>query len=280
VTTGPIRAATVEISTYRELLVNLVRRELRSRFRRTFLGWGWSLLQPIMMTAVYALVLGVFFKAKPPPGDPSGMDNFAFFLLSGVVPWTLFSAGLGAAIGSVANAGGLITRVWFPRQLLPMAAILALAFTAMIELGVLAVAVTVFEQVVLIQFIPVALVLLGLQVMFTMGVSLWLAAANVRYKDVEYLTGVFLLAYFYLTPILYPVSFIPDTSILGTSITWRDVFLANPMARFVMAYRNVFYDVTLPGLNTMLWLVGWSTVVFALGFRYFVRRSPRFAEEM
>lgn len=279
-TTRTLRAATAEISSYRELLVNLVQRELRSRFRRTFLGWGWSFLQPIMMTAVYAVVLGVFLDATPPPGEPSGIDNFAFFLLAGVVPWTLFAAGLGAAIGSVANAGGLITRVWFPRELLPMAAILALAFTALIELGVLGLAVSLFEQVILIQYLPVALVLVALQAMFTMGVSFWLAAANVRYKDVEYLTSVFLLAYFYLTPILYPASFIPDTPILGTSVTWRELLLANPMARFVMAYRNVFYDVTLPGLNTMLWLVGWSTAVFILGFRFFVRRSARFAEEM
>jgi ABC-2 type transport system permease protein len=280
VTERSLSVAVSEISAYRELLVNLVRRELRSRFRRTFLGWGWSFMQPIMMTAVYSVVLGVFLEATPSPGDPSGIDTFAFFLLAGVVPWGLFAGGLGAAIGSVANAGGLITRVWFPRELLPMSAILALAFTAVIELSVLAAAVTVVEQVVLIQYLPVALVLVALQAIFTMGVSFWLAAANVKFKDVEYLTSVFLLAYFYLTPILYSPEFIPDTPVLGTSITIRDIALANPMARFVMAYRNIFYDVRLPGLNTMLWLVGWSLAVFLLGFRYFARRADRFAESM
>jgi lipopolysaccharide transport system permease protein len=278
--TRTMTTALAEISAYRELLVNLVRRELRSRFRRTFLGWGWSFMQPIMMTAVYAIVLGVFLKAQPAPGDPSGIDTFAFFLLAGVIPWGLFAGGLGAAIGSIANAGGLITRVWFPRELLPMASIYALAFTATIELSVLAIAVTVFEQVMLLQYLPIALFLVLLQSVFTIGVSFWLSAANVRYKDVEYLTSVFLLAYFYLTPILYPPSFVPDTPVFGTSVTWQDVALANPMARFVMAYRNIFYDVRLPGLNTMLWLIGWSLVVFVLGFRYFVRRSDRFAEEM
>jgi ABC-2 type transport system permease protein len=269
-----------EIRAYRELLVNLVRRELRSRFRRTFLGWGWSFMQPIMMTIVYAIVLGVFLKATPQPGDPSGIDTFAFFLLAGVIPWSLFAGGLGAAIGSIANAGGLITRVWFPRQLLPMASIYALAFTATIELAVLGIAVTVFEQVMLLQYLPVALVLVFLLSIFTLGVSFWLAAANVRYKDVEYLTSVFLLAYFYLTPVLYPPSFVPDTEILNTSVTWQELALANPMARFVMAFRNIFYDVTMPGLNTMLWLVGWSALAFVLGFRFFIHRSDRFAEEM
>jgi lipopolysaccharide transport system permease protein len=280
VSTRTLTDAYQDIVSYRELLVNLVRRELRSRFRRSFLGWGWSFMQPLLMTAVYAVVLGVFLKAKPAPGDPSGIDTFAFFLLAGVVPWNLFAGGLGAAIGSVANAGGLITRVWFPRELLPMSAVLALAFSTLIELGVLAVAVSVFEQVMLLQYLPIALLLVVLQVAFTCGVSFWLAASNVRYKDVEYLTGIFLLAYFYLTPILYPITFVPEDELFGTSITVRDVFLANPMARFAMAYRNIFYDNRMPGLNTMVWVAVWSIAVFFLGIRYFSRRADRFAEAM
>ena len=100
-TTRTITTAIREVVTYKELLFNLTRRELRSRFRRSFLGWGWSFMQPVLMTAVYALVLGQFFKATPAPGDPSGIDTFVFFLLAGVVPWSLFAGGLGAGVGSV-----------------------------------------------------------------------------------------------------------------------------------------------------------------------------------
>lgn len=269
-----------EIHQYRELLVNLTRRELRSRFRRSFLGWGWSFMQPLMMTAVYVLVLGTFLKITPASGDPSGIDTFAFFLLAGVVPWNLFGGGLSAAIGSVANAGGLITRVWFPRELLPLSAILAAGFTLLVELSILVVVISIFEQVMLLQYLPLLLVLAFLLVLFTAGISMWLAAINVRFKDVEYLTGVFLLAYFYLTPILYSIDFIPETPILGTGVTYRDVALVNPLARFVMAFRNILYDVRLPGLETMLWVTGWSFVVFFLGLRFFARRADRFAEAM
>jgi ABC-2 type transport system permease protein len=237
-------------------------------------------MQPVLMTAVYALVLGTILKVKPAPGDPSGIDTFAFFLLAGVIPWSLFAGGLGAMVGSIANAGGLITRVWFPRELLPMSAIMALGFTTLIELGVLALAVSVVEQVILIQYIPVLLVLVALEILFTAGIGMWLAACNVKFKDVEYLTSVFLLAYFYLTPVLYSPTLIPERQILGTSLTWRDVALANPMARFVMAYRNVLYDVRLPGFETMLWLIGWSVAAFFLGLRFFARRADYFAEAM
>jgi ABC-2 type transport system permease protein len=275
-----VRTALKDVAEYRELLRNLSQRELRSRFRRSFLGWGWSFMQPVLMTAVYAIVLGLILDVPPPPGVPSGIDTFAFFLLAGVIPWSLFAGGLGATVGSIANAGGLITRVWFPRELLPISAILALGFTMLIELTVLAVAVTVFEQVFLLHLVPILLALVVLEVLFTTGIGMWLAACNVKYKDVEYLTSVFLLAYFYLTPVLYSPTYIPDTTILGTSITWRDVALINPMARFVMAFRNVLYDVTLPGLETVLWLVGWSIAAFYLGLRFFARRADYFAEAM
>jgi ABC-2 type transport system permease protein len=272
--------AVTDIRSYRELLTNLTRRELRSRFRRSFLGWGWSFMQPLLMTAVYAIVLSQIFTVPLIPGDPSGVDTFAFFLLAGVIPWNLFAGGLGAAVGSVSNAGGLITRVWFPRELLPLSTILAIGFSTAIELSVLMVAVMIFEQVMILQFLPVLVVLAVLQILFTAGISMWLAACNVRFKDVEYLTSVLLLAYFYLTPVLYPVTFIPEKAFLGTSYDWRDVALINPMARFVMAYRNVLYDGRLPGLQTMLWVAGWSIAVFYLGLRFFARRSERFAEAM
>jgi ABC-2 type transport system permease protein len=265
---------------YRDLLKNLTQRELRSRYRRSVLGWGWSLLQPALMTAVYAIMLGVYFGISPDPGDPSGIDVYAFFLLAGLLPWNFFSSSLTTSMGTIVNAGGLMTRVWFPRLLLPVSSILALAVSLLIELGILTVAITVVTQTFLLHLLPVAVVLVILLVFFTSGIAFWLAASNVRYRDVEYLTGVLLLAYFYLTPVIYPVTFVPDTPVLGTSITWRQVALVNPMARFAMAFRNVFYDVRLPGLPTMLWLIGWSLVAFYAGTAFFVRRSDRFAEMM
>ena len=273
-----VKEALTDIVAYRDLLWNLTQRELRSRYRRSFLGWGWSLLQPALMTAVYAVMLGSFFKIKPAPGDPSGITIFAFFLLAGVLPWNLFAGSLTGSMGAVANAGGLITRVWFPRELLPLGVIAAMAISMMIEFGVLSTAIWLIGGHFIFQYAPVVLVLVVLQVMFTSGVSFWLAACNVRFKDVEYITGVLLLAYFYLTPIIYAPSYIPDTPAFGTSITYRQIALANPMARFAMAYRNIFYDVRLPGLNTMLFLVVWSIAAFFIGLRFYVRRADRFAE--
>jgi lipopolysaccharide transport system permease protein len=274
-----VLASIREVHQYRDLLKNLTQRELRSRYRRSILGWGWSLLQPALMTAVYAIMLNYYLRIDIRPGDPSGIDVFAFFLLSGLLPWNFFAAALTTSMGTIVNAGGLMTRVWFPRLLLPMSAVLALGFSLLIELGILTVVVSLFTQRFILHLLPVVVVLVALLGMFTAGLAFCLAAANVRFRDVEYLTGVLLLAYFYLTPVIYASDFVPEKQVIG-SITVRDISLANPMARFAMAFRNVYYDVRLPGLPTMLWLVGWSLLTFFLGTRFFVRRANRFAELM
>jgi ABC-2 type transport system permease protein len=272
--------AVKEALRYRDLLKNLTQRELRSRFRRSVLGWGWSLLQPALMTAVYAIMLGQYFKVKPEAGDPSGIHLFAFFLLAGMLAWNFFSASLTTAMGTIVNAGGLMTRVWFPRLLLPLSAILALAVSLLIELGILSLAITVTTRTFVMHMLPIAALLVALLALFTAGIAFWLAACNVRFRDVEYLTNVLLLAYFYLTPVIYAPTFVPDTHAFGTPWTWRELALANPMARFAMAFRNVFYDVRLPGFNTVLWLIGWSLFSFYFGTQFFVRRADRFAEMM
>ena len=265
---------------YRDLLKNMIQRELRARYRRSALGWGWSLLQPALMTAVYSLMLTKFLRIPPEVGDPSGIHVYALFLLAGLLPFNFFSASLTTGMGSISNAGSLMTRVYFPRLVLPLSAVFALGVSLLIELGILTVAVSLFTQTFLLHLLPVALVLVMLLALFTSGVTMFLAAWNVRYRDVEYITSVLLLAYFYMTPIIYGTTFIPATPFLGTGLTWRDIALANPMARFSMAFRNVFYDVRLPGLPTMLWLVAWSVAVAYLGTRFFVKRADRFAEMM
>ena len=144
----------------------------------------------------------------------------------------------------------------------------------------LATVISIYHQVFLIHLLPVLLVLVLLQTMFTAGIAFWLAACNVKFKDVEYLTSrvparVLLPHTGALRPGVHP-----REAAVRHALNWRQTALANPMARFVMAYRNVLYDVRLPGLETMLWLVGWSFLAFFLGLRFFARRADYFAEAM
>jgi lipopolysaccharide transport system permease protein len=275
-----VRSSLAELARYRDLLKNLTQRELRSRYRRSVLGWGWSLLQPVLMTLVYAVMLGFYFKVTPEPGNPSGIDILPLFVLSGLLPWNFLAAGLTSAMGTVVNAGSLMTRVYFPRLLLPMSTLIALAVSLMIELGILVTIISLWTQRFLLHLLPMAALLVLLLLLFTAGLAFWLAACNVRFRDVEYLTTILLTAYFYLTPVIYSITFIPEKPVLGTGFTWRDLALMNPMARFAMAFRNVFYDVRLPGAPTLFWVAAWATLSFVSGHRFFVRRADRFAELM
>jgi len=154
-----------------------------------------------------------------------------------------------------------------------------MTISMLIEMGVLATFILVMTGKIMLHLLPMLAVIVILQIAFVSGITYWLAAVNVRFRDVEYITSVFLLAYFYISPVVYSPTFVPNTPLIG-SWTMRQVFELNPMARFIKAYRNIFYDIRLPGLNTMLYLVVAAVVSLTLGLRFFVRRSDRFAEAM
>ena len=127
-----------------ELLRNLTLREVRSKYRRTALGWAWSMLNPIVTALIYTLVFSKFFQAKPPIGNPSGLENFTLFLLSGLLPWNMLAAGLsGSMVGLLGNAS-LITKVKFCRETIIVATVAACGVTLIIELGVLSLGIWIF----------------------------------------------------------------------------------------------------------------------------------------
>jgi lipopolysaccharide transport system permease protein len=265
---------------HRELLANLTQRELRVRYRRSVLGWTWSLINPAMTAAIYSFVFVVVFRAAPAPGRNTGNPHFAFFLLAGTLPWGLLANGLNSGIGAVTGSSSLITRVYFPRELIPTSAVLSMVVSLAIELSVLVALQLVVGYNVLVT-VPAVAALIVLQSLFVLGISYWLAALNVRYRDVQHLVAVMLLVWFYLTPIVYDTSFVAsDTNVLGLDIPLRSVLMFNPMSQFVDAYRSCLYHGEFPSAGALGLCVGWSLVSFTFGLRYFRSRSRTFAEDL
>ena len=264
----------------RELLQNLLLRDLRSRYRRTLIGWGWSMLNPAATTLVYSIVFVYFLTVSPDPGDPSGITYYAFYLLAGILPWNVLVNGVTQGTGALLGGAALISKVKFAREHLVIATVLSLVVSLFVELGVLA-GLELITGYVMLQMVPFVFILVALLTLFTTGLALWASALNLRYRDVQHITSVGFLVWFYLTPIIYPPRLIPVTmQAWGVSIPVRRILQLNPMARFVMAFRNCFFDIRAPGLNTMLGLFVMSVVTFLLGYRFFTRRSPWFAEEL
>jgi ABC-type polysaccharide/polyol phosphate export permease len=257
---------------HRNLLYLLSLKELRTRYKRSMLGWAWSLFNPLSQMLIFTVIFLYVFKATPPVGDPSGLELFPLYFLSGALPFNFFSITVGVAMGSVQGGAGLIKKVQFPHEHLVFSVVVAQFVTLLIELAVLVVAMLIAGHMVL-PWLPLLLAVLGLLMLFTTGVALALSAANVFFHDVNYLWGILSQILFYATPVIYNPATI-DVAALR--------FVANygPTGSFITAIHNVVYDLRVPGAGRMLHLVVMSVGMFALGSWAFNRLSPRFAEEM
>ncbi|MGH8982651.1 MAG: ABC transporter permease [Acidimicrobiia bacterium] len=269
-----------EYADARELTWNLTLRELRGRYKRSVLGWTWSLLNPLSTVLVFSIVFKFFLKVEPPVGDPSGLHNFALFLLCGLVAWNYLSNGMNASMDSLVANRNLIEKVYFPREILVVSTVLSLLVSLLIELGVLAVILLIVGNMVL-PWIPIALCLVAIQTLFVLGIGLLLSVLNVYFRDVKHLMAIVLQALFYSAPIVYPIRLVPEKAeIFGWVVPLRQIYELNPLVTIIGTYRDVFYDLRFPPVGDVAYLLAWSVSLFAVGLWVFNRLERRLAEEV
>jgi ABC-type polysaccharide/polyol phosphate export permease len=260
----------------RELLWNLTLRELRTKYRRSFLGWTWSLLNPLSSMLIYGFVFGVIFDAKPPVGDPSGLDSYFLYLLTGLLPWGFFGLVTNLGMGSLVGNAGLIRKVSFSRQTLVFAQSIFSVVQFGIEMSVLAVALLIFAGPTFVPWLPVTLVLIVLLAVFATGLGLVLAVSNAYFRDLTYLWTIVLQVYFFMTPVIFNPEVLRDrvSPVVMGCLEWH------PMAVFIRSFRATLYHGTGPGVGEMVYLVTISVAVLIIGFAIFERFSRRLAEEL
>lgn len=271
-----------EVYDYRELLTNLVRKELKVKYKDSILGFLWSLLRPMFLLAVYYIAIGKFLGTN--------FELFPVFLFSGLVAWSLFTDVLGGCTGTVVGNGGLIKKVYFPRELLPLSVMGAALVNFAMQMVVLVAAVLLFNGTLHGQqplLLPLAFVAL---VLFSMACGVALAAANVYFRDIEHLIEIVLLLWFWLTPIVYGVGGVLNR--MGASgLHWlAALYLANPMANVVIGFQLATYGSYNDGTTQqtfqghialrLLVLIAASSVLLWLAQRYFARAQGNFAQEL
>lgn len=259
----------------RELLVNLTLREVRGKYKRTALGQGWSLLNPLVQMAIFTVVFGVLIKVQPAPGDPSGLEVFALWLVTALLPWAFFSNAVNGGMGALIGNANLINKVYFPRETLVLSTVFSWNVSFGIEMAVLTVALLVFGGAPLL-YLPLAIVVIGLLTAFALGIGLALSVANVYFRDTQHFMALFMQLWFYATPIVYPFSYLQDKA----SPTVQTIYRLNPMERFVTVFRNLLYDNRLPALNDMIFVAAASAVSLVVGWAIFRRYEGRLAEEL
>jgi ABC-type polysaccharide/polyol phosphate export permease len=266
-----------ELRDSRELLANLTLREIRGKYKRTVLGQAWSLVNPIAQMLTYSLVFGLFLRNNPGPGNPSGLDVFALWLSAGLLPWLYFNNMVTGGMTSLVANGNLILKVYFPREALVVSTVLSFLFTHAIEMGVLLVAVLLFGGTPLL-YLPATIFFMILMTAFGLGLAFVLSVANVYFRDTQHFVAIALQLWFYLTPIVYPVS------VLNSHTEHRHwllvLYRCNPIERFTEVFRNTIYDGRWPSLSNTIFLVTVSAVVLVIGQLVFNKFAGRLAEEL
>lgn len=273
----------MEVVRARELLTNLTQREVTGKYRRTALGQLWSLANPIAAIIIYTFVFSFIFQIAAPLGDPSGLQNYALFLVCALLPWLFFQRVLSQGVDSIVDNAGLVQKVYFPRIVLPLSLMGASFFTWLFEIGVLLAALIIVSGFAVLPYVPLVLVFMLLLAVFAGGLAMVLSILNVYFRDLSYLVSLVLQFWFYLTPILYPVTLVQSQSdkiggLLGSPITLYDLYRLNPMEPFVAIFRNLLYDNRLPDLAPVLAASGWALVFVVAGYLLFWRKEKMLAE--
>lgn len=267
----------------KELLVNLTLRELRSKYKRSTLGWAWSVINPAVTIIVYTIVFGVIIGLEGTVGEPSGLHSFAFYLMTGLIPWLFLSNGINSAVGSLTGNEGLIKKVYFPRYVLPTAAVLATLASFAIEMAVLGVLLLVIAHNMILPWIPAVLVVMLIETLFVLGVGLFFAPLNAYFRDVSHFVGIFLNVWFWATPILWNEQLLYNDDgqpkeVLGIKAT--TLIDLNPMTHFVTAYRDLLYNLRFPAATTWAAMIVATVGSLVVGTIVFRRLAANLAEEL
>mgnify|MGYP001053354729 FL=1 len=259
----PLRA----IWQYRELLFFLVWRDVKVRYKQTALGVMWILLQPLLSTMIFTVIFGILLEA------PSGQVPYALFVLAGMIPWNYFSSSLTRSSGSVVASANLVTKVYFPRLIIPMAGVLAGLVDFLIVCTALG-GMMAFYGVRPTANIALLPLFLLLAMLTAFGFGLWLSALNVRYRDVNWLMPFLIQVWMYLTPVVYSSTLLPER--------FRPYLALNPLTGVVEGFRWALFGESMgsaaPGGLMFAISIAIAIVVLLSGLVYFRRTEKTFAD--
>jgi lipopolysaccharide transport system permease protein len=248
---------------YRELLYFLVWRDVKVRYKQTALGVAWVILQPVLTTVVFTVLFGLLLDV------PSGDLPYPVFALAGLIPWTYFSGSLTRASTSLVNSANLITKVYFPRLIIPLTGVLSGLVDFTIGLGIMLVFLLIYRIPLTPAIFTLPLFLL-LAMATALGFGLWLSAFNVRYRDINYLVPFLIQIWFYVTPVAYGSTLIPER--------FRWLLALNPMTGVIEGFRWALLGQPPPGGGLFVVSIAITLVVLVSGLFYFRRTERTFAD--
>lgn len=253
-----------ELYRYREMIVSLVRKGLRGRYKGSVLGFLWTFINPLLQLVIYTLVFSNIMRV--------GIDKFYLFLFVALVPWMFFSASITGGAASITSEGNLIKKVYFPRQILPISYVTT-AFVNMLLSFII-----VFFALLLggigvnpkaLLYLPIIMIV---EYILALGIAMLASALTVYFRDLEYILGIIAMAWMYLTPVMYNVDMVPEE--------FTYLFYLNPMTSITIAYRDILYYKQVPQLATLVQAFVLGIGVLIIGSISFHILQKHFVEEL
>lgn len=242
--------------------MSLAVKDLKVRYKSPILGFLWAILVPILMAIIFVVIFSGMFKIS--------IENYPVFLLCGLFPWNFFQLSIGTGTTSIVDNGGLLKKVYFPRQVIPISIVAANLVNFILSLILLLIIVLVFRLKLGMPLLLLPIVVV-VQVILTTGVLLIFSSLHAYYRDVRYIVEVLLVCWFYLTPIFYDITgIIPERYI--------EIYMLNPMAGIVIIYRDILLYKTFPGASLFLKTFLISVFFLIIGILVFKRYERNFAD--
>ena len=253
-----------EIYSYRQMIVAFVRRELRGRYKGSFLGFLWTFLNPLLQLCVYSIVFSTILK--------SGIEKYYLFLFVALIPWIFFSSSVLGGAASIIAQKDMVKKIYFPREVLPISTVTT-NFVNMLLCFIVVFAVVILSGIklnflALLCLIPVWIV----EYILALGMAFLTSAVTVYFRDMEHILGILMMAWQYLTPVLYSYDIIPPQ--------YQLIFDLNPMTPIISAYRDILYESKVPDLKSLISATVMGLVVLVIGWITFSKLKRRFAEEL
>lgn len=252
-----------ELWNYRDLLILWTLREVRIRYKQSFLGAAWAVLQPLVLMLVFTMVFSVLTRV------PTGDVPYPLFCYTALLPWTFLAGAVSFAASSLINNVSLVSKVYFPREILPIATVGAAFVDFLVATGVFVLMLFHYGTPVSLALLWVP-VLLAIQIALTLGVVLFIAALSVRFRDVRFVVPLGLQIWMFASPIIYPNTLVPPRL--------RPFYDLNPMAGIITGYRSAIIQAAAPEPGPLFAALAISLGLLVLGYLYFKRAETTFAD--
>lgn len=254
----------IEIYNYREMILSLVRRDLKGRYKGSALGFLWTFVNPLLQLCVYTMVFSVIMR--------NGIEDYYLFLFVALIPWIFFNTCVSGGAGCVLSQQDLVKKIYFPRQVLPIAYATSQFVNMLLSfLVVFAVLIVMGKGISLsaIIYLPIIMVV---EYALALGMVFIFSALTIYLRDTEYILGIVSMAWQFLTPVMYSVDMVPESM--------RTIFYLNPMTSVIVAYRDILYYKKAPELQTLILAAVMGIVLLIVGILVFGKLERRFAENL